>query len=151
MKKVLIIGLLLAGLVACGISNPPYTQRLSQNVRTVSAADILDVTAEDSYPVPMEFQPLVVEKARFKTIYDLYEEDEDKILIPSGIAVTGIYINDGMQCRIVWASVYAHNDKNEDSHNAVPIYHATVPTQCDPATGIQYGDRLTINFTDQQQ
>jgi hypothetical protein len=135
------------GLAGCGSDNtPPYVKKLNRNVRSVSAGDVLTVFAQDDYPAPVQGKT-ISQPARFKVVYNLYEDQEDRILIPSGTIVSGAYFNDGKTCRVDWKHVYAHGDETMDKHNAVKLSHVANPTICNPEVGIKSGEPLVINFT----
>lgn len=145
-KTLFLISLLSLFLSACGSDTPPYVHKLSNNVRAIDPNNSVSVYSQNNYPAPITGQVTNI-TARFKVIYDLYEDDENRILIPSGTIVAGTYSNDGKSCRIYWKTVYAHGDENMEKRNSVSISHITVPTECNPVTGIKYGDQLVINFT----
>lgn len=135
------------GLAGCGSDNtPPYVKKLNRNVRSVSAGDVLTVYAQDDYPATMPGHTIST-PASFKVVYNLYEDREDRILIPSGTIISGAYLNDGKTCRIYWKDVYAHGDQTMDKHNAVKLSHVANPTICNPNVGIKSGEPIVINFT----
>lgn len=135
------------GLAGCGSDNtPPYVKKLNRNVRSVSAGDVLTVFAQDDYPAPMHGHT-ISEPARFKVVYTLYEDREDRILIPSGTIISGTYFNDGKTCIVSWKDVYAHGDETMDKHNAVKLSHVANPSRCNPDIGIKAGEPIVINFT----
>lgn len=149
MKKLLLFCLFITGLLtACSTDNPAYPQRLAQNIRHLSSASVLSVYALDNYPAAQPGE-IITQSAQFKTIYDLYEDGENKILIPHNTNISGIYRNNGTTCTVTWKTLYANNDQTQDKSNAVPISRdISVPSNCNPAKGIKYGDRITINFND---
>lgn len=129
------------GLTACGSDNPPYVLKLERNVKAITPHDNLQVFAMDNYKAIMSGQ-----QARFKVIYDLREDGENRVLIPSNTIISGTYFNDGTNCHVKWKDVYAHGDENVEHRNAVDISHIATPTTCDPAVGFKYGEPIIIQF-----
>ena len=147
-KNLLLTGVLVVGLAACSSDSTPDVQRLTQNVLTVSSTAVLSVISEDSYLIPDNEQP-IVQAGRYKVVGDIYDESDNRILIPSGAILSGVYSNDGDTCFVTWKSVYANNDDIEDTYNAVSLSKVTRPTKCNPARGVRDGDRLKVSFTDE--
>jgi hypothetical protein len=143
---IIIAGLLMTGLVACGSEETPAPQKLYSNVEAVPPSASLSVTSLNSYKAPDEGQ--IIEKSGlFTTNDDVYDTAHSKLLIPRGATISGMYMNDGTNCKILWKSVFARNDSSGSEENAVPLAQETLPTLCNPDKGIKSGSNLNINFT----
>lgn len=142
------LGILMFSITGCGTPDgTPGPQKLNRNILAVPSSTTLGVTSLTSYSLPEDGQ-IVEQSGLFKSIDDVYDGADNRILIPSGATINGIYMNDGTNCKILWKSVYAYNDVTGDEINAVPLSLVTKPTLCNPHKVIKLGERITINFTD---
>lgn len=146
--KILIASLLIIGLIGCSSESTPAPRKLYRNIQAISSTTVISVTAQNSYPMPKD-DNLVEQSGRFKTINDVYDAVDNRILIPSGAIISGSYSNDGGTCRVIWKSIYANNAVNYHSDNAVSIAQVTEPTKCDSIKGVKIGDRLEIRFSEE--
>ena len=145
MKKLLILNLCLAGLVACSSEHVPTPQKLSQEVETLPPATVISVFAEDNFHVPKNAQ-IIEQTGRFKTVDNTYDELGNKVLIPRDAVISGTYTNDGVSCKVVWKSIYANKTEHAQKRGSFALGEATMASRCDPLRGIKSGDRLTIKF-----
>ena len=146
--KILIASLLIIGLVGCSSESTPAPRKLYRNIQAISSTTIISVIAQNSYPMP-EKNTLIEQSGNFRTINDVYDAADNRILIPSGAIIGGSYSNDGGICRVIWKSVYANNGADYTSENAVSIAQVTEPTKCDSVKGVKVGDRLEIRFSEE--
>ncbi len=145
-KTLIITGLLTAGLAACSSDQTPTPAKLYNNVGAVPPTTTMTVTSLSNFKHPHEGQ--IVEKpGLFTTNDEVFDSSHNKLLIPRGATVSGIYMNDGTSCKILWKSVFANSDSNGNEENAVPINQETLPTLCNPDKNIKRGDDIDINFT----
>lgn len=147
-SKILVVSLLIIGLVGCSSESTPAPRKLYRNVQAISSTTIISVIAQNSYPMPLN-DNLVEQSGRFKTINDVYDAVDNRILVPSGAIISGSYSNDGGICRVIWKSIYANNATDYHSDNAVSIAQVTEPTKCDSIKGVKIGERLEIRFSEE--
>ena len=145
MKKLLILSLCLAGLAACSSDHTPTPQKLSQDVQTLPPATVISVSSEETFQIPKNAQ-IIEETGKFKTIDNTYDELGNKVLIPRDAIVSATYTNDGVNCKVVWKSIYANKAEHANKRGSFTLGETTVPSICDPIRGIKSGDRLTIQF-----
>ncbi len=145
MKKLLLLGLTIAGLAACGTEHTPTPQKLGQDVQTLAPATVISVLAEEDLPVPKNAQ-IIEQMSEFKTVDNTYDELGNKVLIPRDAIISGSYTNDGVNCKIIWKSVYANEDEYQASRGSFALGQNTSASLCDPLRGIKSGDRITIRF-----
>ena len=148
MRKILTVtgSLIILTLTACTTDNTPATRKLYRNIQSIPASTSLGVTARDDYNIP-DYGQVTEQSGLFTTIDEVYDSADNRILIPSGATIGGIYINDGKTCKIIWKSVYANNDVSGQADNSIPLTEVTRPTLCNPNKGIKAGARLNVNFS----
>jgi len=143
-KKLIVVGLIAGGIAACSTDTTPAPQKLSRNIEAVPSNTKISVSSLQSYPVDKDH--LSTQEGRYTVITDVYDSADNRKLIPAGATISGTYINDGNSCRIEWKAIYANNDVNAGSQNAVPISKVTLPTPCKATVGVKTNDVFEILF-----
>ncbi len=120
MKHLSIISLLIISLVGCSSNNTPTPQKLSQDVRSISNNTSISVTSQQSYSVPKDAQ-IIEETGLYRVIDNIYDSDGYNVLIPRGALISGLYTNDGLQCQIIWKSIYVNKDEYENNRGTLAL------------------------------
>jgi hypothetical protein len=143
MKNILVTSLAIISLAACSSNNVPTPQKLSQDISQLPNTQVFSVVAKKNFRVPKNAQ-IIEEAGEFKTIDNIYDADGEKILIPRGAIVSGTYTNDGVNCKIVWKSIYVNDEEYDENRGSFILGEITEPSTCDPTRGIKSGGRVTI-------
>jgi hypothetical protein len=148
MKKICSSLLLMAGLAACSATSPhtPTPNKLALDIQSIPPQTALSVRAKASLDAPKNAQS-IVKMATFVADDNLYDQAGNRLIIPRGAIIVGLYSNDGMECSIDWKAVYASQKDLEAGQGTLTLNQVTSKNKCDPVNGIKVGDRIALTFT----
>lgn len=133
--------------VSCSTPTTPTPQKLSQNLQAVPPSTVISVISQDNYQLPHDAQ--IIEKTGvFKTRDNIYDKQGNQVLIPKDAIVVGTYSNDGVNCKVIWKSIYVNGEEYENKRGTFALGSQAQPSICSPERGIKKHDRLTIRIND---
>lgn len=145
MKKIVTIIFITSSITSCSTSNPPLVQKLSQDIQEVTTFTAVSAISRSTLTAPKNSQSIVTIGV-FKVDDNIYN-GMDKLLIPRGAIITGLYTNDGLRCEIHWVAIYSNLNQYKNQIGSLKISQLTSQSNCRPEYGVKSGERVTISFT----
>lgn len=143
MKNLLKTAVVAAVLSACSSENVPTPQKLGQDLQTLTPSTQIAVAASEDFAVPTGAQ-VIQKQSVFKVLDNVYSKQSNRIIVPKGALITGLYSNSGTTCKIAWQSMYVNEDDYKNNMGTPQLQSIVQETRCDPVKGIKEDQRILI-------